>query len=119
MKLFSIVITLLTGFVGVFLGFRAFKNFTYITKEEVKLRFLIMTSIIAGASGFLAFFSIIMIMGILDSSYIWSTNKFLGAIFISLIIGVIITLGSFVQGVLITGFRKKLLNVLKRNDENN
>jgi hypothetical protein len=105
---------LFTGFSGIYLGFRVFKNFRYITKEDVKPRFLVSNSIIAGTSGFLIFFSIILTMGFLDETYIWNTNKFLGAIFISLIPGVIITIGSFIQALMITGYKKAVFDALKR-----
>jgi len=114
MRLLFLIGALFIGFLGIYLGLRTFKNFRYITKEKVKLRFLVMNSIVAGTSGFLIFLSIILIMGFLDESYVWNTNKFLGAILISLIPGAIITIGSFIQAFMITGFKKALFDALKR-----
>lgn len=113
MRLLFLIAALFIGVLGIFLGFRVFKNFRYITKEDVKLRFLVMNSIVAGTSGFLIFFNIILIVGFLDETYIWNINKFLGAIFISFIPGATITIGSFIQALMITGFKKALFDVLK------
>ena len=113
MNLFSLLAAIFTGFPGIYLGFLAIKNFRSITKEEVNLRFLIMNSVVAGISGFLIFFSIILTMGFLDGTYIWNKDKFLGAIFISLFPGAIITVGSFIQALIITGIKKALFGALK------
>lgn len=118
MRIFPLIITILTGTFGIYLGFRAFKNFRYMTKGEVSLRFQIMNSIIAGVSGVLIFLSIIMAMGFLDRTYIWTVNKFLGAVFVSLIPGVIIGIGSFIQAVMVNGYKRILHDVLRRKDKN-
>jgi hypothetical protein len=104
-------------FLGIYLGFCSIKNIRYITKEDVKLRFLILNSAVAGISGFLIFFSIILVMGLLDKAYVWNPRKFLGAIFISLIPGTVITLGSFMQALMIAGTRKALVDALKRKNK--
>jgi hypothetical protein len=114
MKLLLLIGVLFTGFLGIYLGFGAFKYFRNITKEDVKPSFLIINSIVAGVSGFLIFVNIVLIMGFLDENYIWNTPKFLGAMFISLILGIIITVGSFIQGLMVTGFRKVLFDGLKQ-----
>jgi len=118
MHLISLAIALLAGFSGLYLGVRAYKYFGYMTRVEPPLRSLIMNSIIAGSAGFLIFFGIIMVMGFLDETYTWTTNKLLGSILISLVPGIIITIGSFVQSIMIVGYRRVLHDILRKKDNN-
>jgi hypothetical protein len=118
MRLFLLAIILLTGFAGIYLGFRAIKNYGYITKGEISFRYLVLSSVTAGGAGILIFFSIILVMSLLDVTYVWTIDKLLGAIVVPLILGVVITIGSFVQAIMITRYRRMLLDVLKGNDKN-
>ena len=118
MQLFLIAITLLTGFAGIYLGFRAFKNYKYITEGELPFRYLVLSSVTAGGAGALIFFTIILAMSFLDVTYVWTIGKLLGAIVIPLILGGVITIGSFVQAIMITRYRRILLDVLRRKGKN-
>jgi hypothetical protein len=120
MRFFSLAIALLAGFFGINLGFRAYKKFRYLTTEgKVSIRYLVMNSIIAGGAGVLIFFSIIMAMGFVDETYIWNVDKIWGAIFVSLIPGGIITIGSFMQAIIITRYRRILIDTLKQEEMKN
>jgi hypothetical protein len=119
MQLFLIAITLLTGFTGIYLGFRAFKNYKYITEGELPFSYLMFSSVTAGGAGALIFFTIILAMSFLDVTYVWTIGKLLGAIVIPLILGGVITIGSFVQAIMITRYRRILLDVLRRKGRNN
>jgi hypothetical protein len=87
------------------------------TRGEIPPGGLIKNSIVAGSCGFLIFFTIIITMGFLDQTYIWTTNKFYGAIGFSLIPGVIITIGSFIQSLMITGYKDLLQDYLRHKDK--
>lgn len=118
MRLYLIAITFLIGFAGIYLGFRAFKNYKYIIEGELSFRYLVLSSITAGGAGALIFFSIILVMSLLDVTYVWTISKLLGAIVIPLILGGVITIGSFVQAIMITRYRRILLDILRRKGKN-
>jgi hypothetical protein len=118
MRSLSLVTSLLAGSLGIYLGFRAFKNFSQITKGEISLGQIVMNSSIAGSCGVLIFFSIIMVMGFLDKTYIWNIGKVYGAIGFSLIPGGIITIGSFIQSIMIIGYKRVLYEALRQKNKN-
>lgn len=114
MKTFPLLIGIVTGIAGVYFGVLGFKKFTYIVKQSVPLWSLVKISLIAGVSGEMLFFSIIMIMASLDTEYIWTILSILDALLISLIPATLITIGSFIQAIMITGYKQILGDVLKR-----
>ena len=114
MQIFSLAIALLSGSIGFYLGHRAFKNFGYLSVNEFSFSYMVLTSILAGGAGTFMFFSIIMVMGFLDATYVWTVEKFLGAIVVSLILGGVIAIGSLGQAVWTSGYRKILLGAFKR-----
>jgi hypothetical protein len=117
MQSLALFIAFLTGFLGIYLGFHAFKNFSQITRGEASLRQVIMNSIIAGSGGVLIFFTIIVIMGFLDKTYIWTIDRFYGAIVLSLIPGGLITIGSFIQSLTIIGYKGILFESLRKKNK--
>jgi hypothetical protein len=118
MHISLLAFTLLTGCAGIYLGFRTVKNFRYMTIVEASLLKQISNSIMAGGAGALIFFTIIMIVGLFDENYVWTTRKFLGAIFVSLIPSGMIIVGSFIQSIMLTGYKRILFKELKRKDRN-
>lgn len=117
MRLFVLILAAITGFSGLHLGLRAYMNFVRMTRSEIPPGGLIKNSIVAGGCGVLIFFTIIMAMGFLDETYVWTTSKFYGAILFSLIPGVIITIGSFIQSLMITGSKDILQDYLGNKDK--
>jgi hypothetical protein len=113
----SLAIGLLTGLLGTYLGFRAFRNFAQMTKRELSFRDLILNALIAGGAGTLIFFSLIVAMSLFDKEYIWTSRKVWGAILIALIPGGITTIGAFVQMLMIAGYRRILLDGLRKKDK--
>jgi hypothetical protein len=111
---FSLAIALLTGLAGIYLGFRVFKNFGNMTKGEATFRYLLLSSVLAGGAGILIFFSLIVMMSFLDETYVWTVDRFLGAIIVPIILGGVITIGSFIQAMMITRYRSILLNILRQ-----
>ncbi len=118
MNIFLLVFILLTGCAGMYLGFRAVKNFRYMTLAESSLLKQISNSIMAGGAGALIFFTIIMVVGLFDENYNWTMRNFLGAIFISLIPSGMIIVGSLIQSIMITGYKRILFKELQRKDRN-
>lgn len=117
MRFFSLILAVITGSSGLYLGMRAYMNFVNMTRGEMPPGGLVKNSIIAGGCGFLIFFAIIMTMGFLDETYVWTTDKFYGAIGFSLIPGVLVTIGSFIQSVMITGYKNILHDYLRQKDK--
>jgi hypothetical protein len=112
-----LTLAVVTGCSGLYLGLRAYKNFVSMTRGETLPGGTIKNSIVAGGCGFLIFFTIIMAMGILDETYVWTIGKFYGAIIFSLIPGVIISIGSFIQSLMITGYKDILQDYLRQKNK--
>jgi hypothetical protein len=114
MPYFSLAVAILAGLVGVFLGFSAFKKFGIMTKGEATFRYLALSSVLAGGAGILIFFSLIVMMSLFDETYVWTVDRILRAIIVPLILGGVITIGSFIQAMMMTRYRNILLKILRR-----
>lgn len=117
MRLFSLILAVITGASGLYLGLRAYINFTIMTRGEIPPGGLVKNSIIAGSCGFLIFFAIIMAMGVTDETYVWTIGKLYGAIGFSLVPGVMITIGSFIQSLMITDYKNRLYDYLRKKNK--
>jgi ABC-type Fe3+ transport system permease subunit len=117
MQIISLIFLIVCGFAGLYLLFHFLREFNNLTMKEVAFGRLLKNSIFGGIAGSLLFFCVIMIVGFLDKNYIWSFNKYLGALLISLIPGVIIFIGSLIQTGLVIQFRKVLVNFLKNKSK--
>lgn len=117
MRLFSIILAVITGSSGLYLGLRAYRNFVDMTSGEMPQGGSVKNSVLAGSCGFLIFFTIIMTMGIKDETYVWTMDKLYGAIGFSLIPGVMISIGSFIQSLMITGYKNRLYDYLKKKNK--
>jgi ABC-type Fe3+ transport system permease subunit len=116
MKIFPLLIAILTGTLGIYSGVLGFRKFTYMVKNNVSLWFQVKTSLIAGLSGEMLFCSMIMIMAYLDEEYTWTVNSIVDALLISIIPALIIGIGSFIQSTIMTGYKQILGDVLKRRN---
>jgi hypothetical protein len=67
----------------------------------------------SGLSSSLVFFAILIFAGVLDEEYIWSLQKFGGAILVSSILGVIVILGETYQIYTTVLFRDMLIRKYK------
>lgn len=117
MLVLSLALCLFSGFLGTYLGIRAYKNFKRITQGDVSVGDIIATPIIAGGATTFTFLTIISIMGFLDQTYVWTISSLQRAILISLIPGSIVTLGAFVQALMVTGYRGILIDTLRKKDK--
>ena len=118
MYYFSLLIMFLAGISGLYLGVVGFREYTNITRTTEKISALQIIKIAArlGVSSSLVFFSIVTIGGVLDEEYIWSLQKFGGAIFVSSILGVIVTLGGAYQIYTTVVFKDMLIRKYKEKD---
>lgn len=115
----SIIVVLILCLGGLYIGAKAFKAYRYITvsNEAVSLKELMKISAFGGASSTLLFLGIVVVMGIIDKNYIWSIQKVLGAIVVSLIPGVITTLGSMYQLYSTIKYRDALMDSFKKESK--
>jgi hypothetical protein len=75
------------------------------------------TAVFSGLSFSMIFMSIILVMGLIDSKYIWSLKKILNSALFSLIFGFIVTLGALWQFFIVNWYRKKVIKKLGHNNE--
>ncbi len=119
MLFLSLALCLLTGLLGVYLSFRAYKNFKRITQGDTSIRDLIIIPVTAGGATIFIFSTLLALMGLLDKTYVWTFNSIRGAILVSLIPAGIVSIGSFVQTLMIVGYRGILIESLKNNKKEN
>lgn len=118
MRFLPLILALLTGVFGLYLGLRTYRKFVGMTRGEIAPGELVRNSILAGIAGFFLFFTIIMVMGFFDEAYVWSVNKLYAAIGFALIPGGVIAIGSFVQSLMIIGYKKVLHDYLRQENRN-
>ncbi len=119
MYYFAFLVIFLAGISGLYLGVVGFKEYTNITRTAEKLSVLqiIKIAVHFGISGSLILFTIIIFAGVLDETYIWSLQKIGGAILVSLIPGIIITLGATYQIYTTVIFRDMLIRKYREKDK--
>ena len=119
MHYFSILVISLLGISGLYLGTLGFKQYRSITRTADKVSALqvIKIAVILGMASSLVFFAIMIFGGLIDDEYIWSLQKVGGSILVSLIPGVIITLGAAYQIYTTLIFRDMLIRKYKAKDE--
>lgn len=119
MYYFSFLIILLVGISGLYMGvvgFRQYKNIT-ITAEKVSAFQVIKIAARFGVAGSLLFLATMISASVLDEKYIWSLQKIGSTIFVSLIPGIIITLGAMYQIYTTVVFRDILIRKYKEKDK--
>ena len=108
---FKLSITLLAGIAGLYfgtVGLRDYRNITH-SAASVTFRRIMKTTAYLGIAGTLVFFALIAFLSILDENYVWNAQKFSGAILISSILGLVITLGGLYQVYTTAKFRDLLI----------
>jgi hypothetical protein len=115
----AIIAVLIIGLGGLYVGVVAYKAYSYITvsNDAISLKELVKISAFAGVSSTLLFLGIILVMGIIDGNYVWSIQKVFGAIVVSLIPGVITTLGSIYKVYSTIKYRDMLMNFLTKRSK--
>ena len=99
MHYFAFLLMLLAGISGLYMGVVGFREYTNITRtaEKVSVLQIIKIAVQFGIAGSLVFFATISSASVFDPEYVWSLQKLGSAIFVSLIPGVIVTLGGVYQ----------------------
>jgi hypothetical protein len=112
---FTLLITLLAGMGGLYFGAVGLRDYSRITisANSVSLRQIIKISAYLGIASTLIFFVIITSMSIFDEKYVWSLQKFGGAVLIALIPGFVVTLGGLYQVYTTVKFRDLLIKKQK------
>ncbi|HJR78514.1 MAG TPA: hypothetical protein VJ821_00490 [Anaerolineales bacterium] len=113
-----IIIVFLLCLGGIYLGGVAYREYRHITisNDTVSMKKLIGISALFGVSSTLLFLGIILMMGVVDENYIWSIQKFLGAILVSIIPGAVVTLGSMYQIYSTIKYRDTLMSSLRKRN---
>src|SRR5215213_2236567 len=116
---FSLLIIALSGISGPYLGMLGFREYRSISRTANKVSALqvIKIATILGISSSLVFFAIMIFGGLIGEEYIWSLQKLSGSILVSLIPGVIVTVGAAYQIYTTVIFRDMLIRKYKAKDK--
>ena len=119
MNYFSLLLMILSGIVGLYVGTVGFRGYTNITRtaEKVSILQIIKIAVHMGIASSLIFFATISFTGLFDPGYVWNVQNFGGAIFVSLILGVIVTLGGLYQIYTTVIFRDMLIRKYREKDK--
>jgi|GEM_PF-6430252 len=111
MKLIPIILFIIIAAVSIISTIYAFAESKIIFYgQNTSLSKKIKNSILNGFSIAGISFSIILLLGIVDQNYIWSIQIILSALLISLLLGVFVTIGSFIQ----FSIARKYRNIIKK-----
>jgi len=118
MNYFSFVFVSLATILGIYAGVIGFKEYASITKSTEKLSFsrTVKTATLFGLGAALILFSIILFAGVLEENYVWSFSKIESAVFLSVILGSIVTLGTVYQIYTTVIFKDRLISKYKEKD---
>ena len=116
---FILFIAFLAGIGGLYLGAIGYKNYKNITitAEEVSVMQIIKIASSFGGASTLVFLALIISMSVFDEKYIWSLQRFGGAILVSLIPGLLTTLGGIYQVYTTVIFRDLLIKKYKEKNK--
>jgi hypothetical protein len=119
MYYFVFLLVLLAGISGFYVGVVGFREYTNITRTAEKISILQIIKIAGqlGIASSLVFFATISSASFFDPEYVWSLQKLRGAIFASLILGVIVTLGGVYQIYTTVIFRDALIRKYRQKDK--
>jgi len=86
MNYFAFLLMILSGIIGLYAGVVGFKEYTNITRtaEKVSILQIIKIAVQMGIASSLIFLATISSTSLFDPGYIWSLQKFGGAIFVNL-----------------------------------
>ena len=116
---FSLLVVCLSGISGLYLGVLGFRDYRRITRTADKVSGLHVIKIAAmlGMSTSLVFFAIMIFGGVIGKDNMWSLPKLGGSIVVSLILGIIVTLGGMYQVYTTVIFRDILVRKFKAKDK--
>ena len=107
----SLLVICLLGIGGLYLGVYGFNQYRSITRTVDKVSVLQVIKIagMLGMSSSLVFFTIMIFGGVIGKEYVWSLPKLGGSILVSLILGIIVTIGGAYQIYTTVVFRDILI----------
>jgi hypothetical protein len=119
MNYVTFLLIFLTGITGLYIGIIGFREYTNITRtaEKVSVLQIIKNAAQIGIAGSLVFFATLSSASVFDPEYVWSLQKLWGAIFVSLILGVIVILGGAYQIYTTVIFRDILIRKYREKDK--
>ena len=119
MNYVTFLLMFLAGITGLYIGVIGFREYTNITRtaEKVSVLQIIKNAAQFGIASSLVFLATISSASIFDPEYVWSLQKLWGAIFVSLIPGVIVTLGGMYQIYTTVIFRDILIRKYREKDK--
>ena len=119
MLYFNLLVISVTGIGGLYLGMLGFRQYRNITRtaDKVSILQIIKIAAVLGLSSSLVFFAIMIFGGVIDKEYMWSLAKLGGSILVSLILGVIVTLGGMYQIYTTVILRDMLIRRYKAKDK--
>ena len=116
---FSFLVICVSGISGLYLGTLGFRKYRSITRtaEKVSVLQILMIAAFLGISSSLVFFAIMILGGLVGKEYMWNLQKLGGSILVSLILGIIVTLGAAYQIYTTVIFRDMLIRKYKAKDK--
>jgi hypothetical protein len=116
---FSLLVVCLSGISGLYLGVLGFREYRRITRiaDKVSILQVIKIAAMLGISTSLVFFAIMTFGGVISNDYMWSLPKLGASIVVSLILGIIVTLGGMYQIYTTVVFRDVLIRKYKAKDK--
>ena len=119
MYYFAFLLVLLAGISGLYVGVVGFREYTNITRtaDKVSVLQIIKIAVQFGIASSLVFFATISSASFFDPEYVWSLQKVGGAVFVSLILGVIVTFGGVYQIYTTVIFRDILIRKYREKDK--
>ncbi len=118
MSYIKFVFVSLASLLGVYVGISGFKEYISINKTAKKISFsrIVKIAVFFGLAAALILLAIILFAGVLQGNFVWSFSKIGSAVFLSLILGSIVTLGTMYQIYTTVIFRDMLINKYKEKD---
>lgn len=119
MLYFSLLVICVSGIGGLYLGMLGFREYRSITRtaDKVSVLQIIKIAAVFGLSTSLVFFALMILGGVMGKEYMWSLPKLSGSIVVSLILGVIVTLGGTYQIYTTVIFRDLLIKKYKTKEK--
>jgi len=115
MHILLIMIALISGISGLYVGFRMLKQFNFLIYNVVSFWRKLRVSLLAGVTGCLIFFSLMMIARSLDNNFSLTFNYLARALLTSLIPGFFISAGTMLRIFMVSARRRNLNKSINRN----
>jgi hypothetical protein len=116
MQVFSILMALGSGAVGIYLAYHGIKKSGTATPGESSVKELLSNSGISALAVAALFFCMLSIVGIFNKT-IWSASNLSGALLVSAAVGLFIAVGSLLHTLSGLGLRRIVLRLLEKKQK--